>query len=47
MWEPLPAERGIISFAEVPVSDGAEDLGQCFIIEAIDWDDIQVPSEAA
>lgn len=43
----LPGEGGIKPFAEVPVSDGAEDLSQCFIIKAINGEDVQVTSEAA
>lgn len=47
IFDKLPVERCIKPLAEVPVSNGAEYLGQCFIIKGINWDDIQVTGEAA
>lgn len=46
-FDTLPVERGFKALAEVPVSNRAEYLGQCFIIKGINWDDIQVAGEAA
>ena len=40
----LPAERGIKPFAEMPISDRVEDLCQCFVLKAVDRDDVQVTS---
>lgn len=45
-FDKLPAKRTVKAFAEVPVSYGAEYLSQCFIIEGVDGDDVQVSSEA-
>lgn len=47
IFNKLPVERRIKTLAEVPVSNGAEYLGQCFIVKGINRDDIQVTSEAA
>lgn len=43
----LPAEKVFKSFAEVPVSDGAEDLCQSLVIKAIYWYDAQMTSKTA
>lgn len=47
IFNKLPAKRSIKTLAEVPVSNGGEYLGKCFIVEAINRDDIQVTGEAA
>lgn len=42
-----PVEGGVKTFAKMPVSEGAEDLGEYLIIEGVQGDDIQVAGEAA
>lgn len=45
-FDDSPGKRHVEALAEVPIGDGAEDLGQRLIIKGIDGDDVQVTGEA-